>query len=103
MERPNKLSVIKLSDPNYARTLENSIQFGTPVLLENVGEELDPLLEPLLLKQTFKQGGVSYMRLGENVIEYSPDFRFYITTRLRNPHYLPEVSVKVRVIVIACC
>ena len=58
MERSNKLSVIKLSDPNYARTLENSIQFGTPVLLENVGEELDPLLEPLLLKQTFKQGGV---------------------------------------------
>ena len=95
MERPNKLSVIKLSDPNYARTLENSIQFGTPVLLENVGEELDPLLEPLLLKQTFKQGGVEYLRLGENVIEYSRDFRFYITTRLRNPHYLPEVSVKV--------
>ena len=58
MERPNKLSAIKLSDPNYARTLENSIQFGTPVLLENVGEELDPLLEPLLLKQTFKQSGV---------------------------------------------
>lgn len=58
MEKPNKLSVIKLSDPNYARTLENSIQFGTPVLLENVGEELDPLLEPLLLKQTFKQSGV---------------------------------------------
>lgn len=96
MERPNKLAVIKLSDPNYARTLENSIQFGTPVLLENVGEELDPLLEPLLLKQTFKQSGVNYMRLGENVIEYSQDFRFYITTRLRNPHYLPEVSVKVR-------
>ena len=96
LERPNKLSVIKLSDPNYARTLENSIQFGTPVLLENVGEELDPLLEPLLLKQTFKQGAVEYMRLGENVIEYSSDFRFYITSRLRNPHYLPEVSVKVR-------
>ena len=34
------------------------VQFGTPVLLENVGEELDPILEPLLLKQTFKQGGV---------------------------------------------
>ena len=96
MERSNKLSVIKLSDPTYARTLENCIQFGTPVLLENIGEELDPLLEPLLLKQTFKQGGVEYIRLGENVIEYSQDFRFYITTRLRNPHYLPEVSVKVR-------
>ena len=31
------------------------LKFGTPVLLENVGEELDPLLEPILLKQTFKQ------------------------------------------------
>ena len=36
----------------------NYTQFGTPVLLENVGEELDPLLEPLLLKQTFRQTGV---------------------------------------------
>ena len=95
MERNNKLSVVKLSDSNYIRTLENSIQFGTPVLLENVGEELDPILEPLLLKQTFKQGGVNYIYLGENVIEYSSEFRFYITTRLRNPHYLPEVAVKV--------
>lgn len=68
MERTNKLSVIKLSDPNYARTLENSIQFGTPVLLENVGEELDPLLEPLLLKQTFKQGGVEVNESGTRFI-----------------------------------
>lgn len=25
----------------------------------------------------------------------SDNFRFYITTKLRNPHYLPEISVKV--------
>ncbi|KAH0631920.1 hypothetical protein JD844_019823 [Phrynosoma platyrhinos] len=95
MERGNKLSVIKLSDTNYVRTLENAIQFGTPVLLENIGEELDAFLEPVLLKTTFKQQGVEYMRLGENIIEYSHDFKLYITTRLRNPHYLPEVAVKV--------
>lgn len=52
----NIFQVIKLTDADYIRTLENSIQFGNPVLLENVGEELDPSLEPLLLKQTFKQG-----------------------------------------------
>jgi len=28
-------------------------------------------------------------------VEYSKDFRFYITTVLRNPHYLPETAVKV--------
>uniref|UniRef100_A0A8C2FTF9 Dynein, axonemal, heavy chain 12 n=1 Tax=Cyprinus carpio TaxID=7962 RepID=A0A8C2FTF9_CYPCA len=94
-EREHNLNVIKLTDADYMRTLENCIQFGTPLLLENVGEELDPSLEPLLLKQVFKQGGVDCIRLGESVIEYSTDFRFYITTKLRNPHYLPELATKV--------
>ncbi|KAE8293583.1 Dynein heavy chain 7 [Larimichthys crocea] len=94
-EKDKNLSVIKLTDSDYMRTLENCIQFGTPLLLENVGEELDPSLEPLLLKQIFKQGGVDCIRLGESVIEYSCDFRFYITTKLRNPHYLPELATKV--------
>ena len=58
-EKDNKLSVIKLTDNDYMRILENCLQFGTPLLLENVGEELDPSLEPLLLKQTFKQGNES--------------------------------------------
>ncbi|XP_067384444.1 dynein axonemal heavy chain 12 [Channa argus] len=94
-EKDNNLSLIKLTDADYMRTLENCIQFGTPLLLENIGEELDPSLEPLLLKQTFKQGGMDCIRLGESVIEYSSDFRFYITTKLRNPHYLPELATKV--------
>ena len=65
------------------------------MLLENVQEELDPILESLLLKQTFKQGGSLCIKLGDSTIEYSQDFKFYITTKLRNPHYLPETSVKV--------
>nr|XP_019946415.1 PREDICTED: dynein heavy chain 3, axonemal [Paralichthys olivaceus] len=95
MEKTNNLTVIKLSDENYVKVLESCIQTGTPVLLENVGEELDPVLEPLLLKQTFKQQGVEYMKIGENIVEYSKDFMFYMTTGMRNPHYLPEVAVKV--------
>lgn len=95
MEKVNRLSVIKFSDSNYVRTLESALQFGTPVLLENVGTELDAFIEPILLKSTFRQQGVEYMRLGENIIEYSKDFKLYITTRLRNPHYLPEIAVKV--------
>lgn len=35
------------------------------------------------------------LRLGDTLVEYSQDFRFYITTKLRNPHYLPELSTKV--------
>ncbi|ORZ39363.1 dynein heavy chain and region D6 of dynein motor-domain-containing protein [Catenaria anguillulae PL171] len=95
MEKENNLQVIKLTDSDYLRTLENAIQFGAPVLLENVKEELDPILEPLLQKQTFKSGGSICIRLGDSTIEYSPNFKLYITTKLRNPHYLPELQTKV--------
>ena len=47
-------------------------------LLENIGEEIDPVLEPLLLKQTFKQGGSTCIKLGDQIIEYSLDFKYYI-------------------------
>lgn len=40
-------------------------------------------------------GGMNCIRLGESVIEYSSEFGFYITTKLRNPHYLPELATKV--------
>jgi dynein heavy chain len=68
------------------------------VLLENVAEELDPSLTPILLKQTFKKGSTTYLKLGDQTIEYSASFRFYITTKYRNPHYLPEISTKVTLI-----
>lgn len=95
LEKQQKLSIIKLTDPNYVRVMETAIQFGQPVLLENILEEIDAVLEPVLLKNVYKQQGVLYMKFGENVLEYNESFRFYITTRLRNPHYLPEVTVKV--------
>jgi len=53
----NGLKVVKMSDANFLRTLENSIRIGTPVLLEDIGETLDPSLEPILLKQTFTSVG----------------------------------------------
>ena len=98
MEKDRGLDVLKLTDKDFLRSLENAVRFGKPVLLENVLEELDPALEPILLKQTFKQSGSICIKLGENVIPYHPDFKLYITTKLPNPHYTPEISTKVTVI-----
>jgi dynein heavy chain len=44
----------KPSDPTLLRGLEMGIQFGKWILLENVGEVLDPALEPVLLQQKTK-------------------------------------------------
>ena len=66
------------------------------LILENVGEDLDPGLESVLLKQTFTADtGVECILLGDAVIEYNPAFKLYIVTDLRNPHFAPEVAVKV--------
>lgn len=48
--KEGRLMILKLTDDNFLRYLETSITLGKPVLIENVGEELDPSLEPLLLK-----------------------------------------------------
>nr|AML30857.1 axonemal inner arm dynein heavy chain 1 [Marsilea vestita] len=98
MEASNGLLVTKLIDSDFIRKLEIGIQFGKPVLIENVGTELDPALDPILLQQTFKQSGSLCIRLGDSVLEYSPSFRLYITTKLRNPHYSPELSAKLNLI-----
>jgi len=95
MEAPNKLVVNKFTDGDYIRKLEGAITYGNPVLIENIGEDTDPAVEPVLLKQTFKQGARLMLKLGDSLLEYNKNFKFYLTTKLRNPHYTPEVAVKV--------
>jgi dynein heavy chain len=50
MEKSNQLKVIKQTDKDILRVLENSLQFGIPVLIEDLKEELSSLLDPVLLK-----------------------------------------------------
>lgn len=95
MEKDHGLDLIKLTDKDYLRTLENAIRFGRAILLENVYESLDAALEPVLGKQTFKQRGTEMIKLGDSIVPYHQEFKFYMTTKLANPHYAPEVSVKV--------
>lgn len=87
--------VFKQSESNLLRGLELGIQFGKWILLENVGEALDPALEPILLQQKIKQGTSWVIKLGDKTIQYSDTFKFYLTTTLPNPHYSPETQVKI--------
>jgi len=63
--------------------------------LENIGTELDPSLEPILQMQLIKSGSSYTIKVGEKSVPYNANFRFFITTTLPNPHYAPELSVKV--------
>jgi len=90
--------IMKLSDATYLRQLEAAIRNGSPTLLENVEEVLDPALEPVLNKSIVKKGGQLVLRLGDTDVPYDENFALNITTKMANPHYLPEICIKVTVI-----
>lgn len=68
------------------------------MLIEDIDEKIEPSLEPILQRATFVQGGRTLIRLGDTDVDYDPNFKFCLTTKLANPHYLPEVCIKVTII-----
>ncbi|KAH8299235.1 hypothetical protein KR044_006570, partial [Drosophila immigrans] len=98
MEKANNLQVIKMTDASMMRVLENSVRQGNPVLLEELDETIDPSLRPILQRETYKAEGRIYLKLGDQVIDYDNNFKLYMTTKLPNPHYLPEVCINVTLV-----
>ena len=49
-EKANKLIVVSQNDSDLMRYLEQAVMLGQPMLIENVGEQLDPALTPILEK-----------------------------------------------------
>ena len=92
------LVVLDFNDKKLLQRLSQCVQKGKIVLLQDVLEVLDPSMDNLLNKATIKVGNELTIKLGDGDITYNPKFKLFITTRLSNPHYTPEVSTKVNVI-----
>lgn len=94
----SSLDVVRITNPNMLRSLENCVRIGKPFLIEDIGEFLDPALEPILAKAIFEQSGRRLIRIGDSDVDYDDNFRLFLTTKMPNPHYLPEVCIKVTII-----
>ena len=92
------LTVLDVNDKQLIKKLGKCVSKGSTVLLQDVLETLDPSLDYLLNKSVIKVGNDLSIKLGEGEITYNPKFQLFITTRMSNPHYTPEVSTKVNVI-----
>ena len=90
MEEANQLKVLNLNMSDLVRQVENAIQFGNPVLLQDVLEVIDPTLEPLLAKAFIKRGNQTLVKLGDKEVDFNFDFRLYITTKLGTPTTRPK-------------
>lgn len=84
---------------NFLREVSGCVRNGKPILIEDVEEQIDPAIDPILLKQQFvADGGIKQIKLGDSVQDYDDAFRLFMTTKMANPHYAPEVCIKVTII-----
>ena len=67
-EEKVKMDVVKLTDPDFLRTLEGAVRYGRWVLIEDVQEELDPAMEHILLQQIISVRGVPHIKLGDGEV-----------------------------------
>ena len=85
-------------DSGFMRNLELAIQYGKPFLFEAVDESLDPVIDPVLEKNLRAEGPQLMIELGDKTIEWDNNFRLYMTSKLSNPHYSPEIMGKTMII-----
>ncbi|CAD7974708.1 unnamed protein product [Amoebophrya sp. A25] len=90
--------VIKMTHPKMLLFLENCIRMGQALMLEDLGETLDPALEPILQKAVTEVNGRKVIKIGDNEVDYDFNFKLYLMTKLANPHYFPEICIKVTII-----
>ena len=74
-ESKNSLVVTRMGANNMMTVMERAIEAGQSVLIENMGESIDAVLNPVITRSTFKKGRNMYVKLGDKEVEYNKNFR----------------------------
>jgi dynein heavy chain len=90
-EAANNLKVSSFNDPDFLKHLEMAVTYGFPFLFEDVDEYIDPVIDNLMEKNIKVNGARRFIVLGDKEVDFDPNFRLYLTSRLANPTYTPKV------------
>ncbi|XP_052739543.1 dynein axonemal heavy chain 2 [Bicyclus anynana] len=94
LEEHNDIQIVDFGQPNYLKIMETCLSSGQPIIVQNVGEVLDPSIAPILDKAIVKIGKDLVIKFNEKMVPYNTQFKMYLTTKLGNPVYTPEVLTK---------
>ncbi|KAM5191717.1 dynein axonemal heavy chain 10 [Mantella aurantiaca] len=97
-EERNNLKISSFNDPDFLKQLEMAIKYGFPFLFQDVDEYIDPVIDNVLEKNIKGAQGRQFIFLGDKEVDYDPNFKLYLNTKLANPKYSPSVFGKAMVI-----
>ena len=101
MEKSNRLKIIDLQMRDFLKILEECLKLGRPCLCRNIHDDLPEILNSILIKSIkskVENPSEFYLQIGDRQIDFDPSFRFYLSTRLANPKFQPEIYSKVTLI-----
>ncbi|XP_044232976.1 dynein axonemal heavy chain 10 isoform X2 [Thunnus albacares] len=97
-EETNNLKISSFNDPDFLKQLEMAIKYGFPFLFQDVDEYIDPVIDNVLEKNVKGAEGRQVIMLGDKEVDYDPNFKLYLNTKLANPKFSPSVFGKAMVI-----
>merc|ERR1719267_270935 len=92
------MCITTLSNKQLKDQIEFTMGEGLCLLIENVENDVDPMLDPVMDKAIIKKGKNLYINVSDQNMDYNKKFSLYMTSRLPNPHFSPELSAKCTVI-----
>ncbi|XP_073529664.1 dynein axonemal heavy chain 8-like [Phyllobates terribilis] len=97
-EKINDLQVTSVNHKSFYTHLVDCLSLGRPLLIEDIGEELDPSLDNILEKNFIDSGASFKVKVGDKVLDVEDKFRLYMTSKLPNPVFTAEINAKTSII-----
>jgi dynein heavy chain len=86
------------SNSRFREQLEHALAEGLALVVTGVNTDVDPIVIPVLEQATVTKGSNTYMMIQGKLCDFNPNFRCYLTTRMPNPHFSPELQARTTVV-----
>ncbi|KNC76141.1 hypothetical protein SARC_11348, partial [Sphaeroforma arctica JP610] len=94
LHQDKKMIVTSFLDNAFRKNLESALRFGNTLLVHDA-ENFDPILNPVLNRELYRNGGRVLIKIGDQEIDFSPAFSIILCTRNPTVHFAPDVCSRV--------